>query len=144
MPIYFAYGANLDHAGMAERCPGAAPLGPATLDHHRFFIMESGFASVCEERNAVVHGLLWALTEGHVTALDQYEEVADGLYRKHLVAVTGPDNTVVQAMIYVGMNTTAGRPRDGYMEAVLAAADANDLPETYLEELRQWLPAERP
>ena len=27
MPLYFAYGANMDRAAMAERCPRSTPLG---------------------------------------------------------------------------------------------------------------------
>ena len=36
MRLYFAFGANMDVAGMSKRCPDAVALGPARLDHHRF------------------------------------------------------------------------------------------------------------
>ncbi|RYE82539.1 MAG: gamma-glutamylcyclotransferase, partial [Hyphomicrobiales bacterium] len=36
MPLYFAYGANMDIAAMRERCPRSTPLGLARLPRHRF------------------------------------------------------------------------------------------------------------
>mgnify|MGYP002790472545 CR=1 FL=1 len=35
MPLYFAYGLNMDPAGMAQRCPRSKPLGLARLPRHR-------------------------------------------------------------------------------------------------------------
>ncbi|MEN9708785.1 MAG: hypothetical protein RIQ68_1193, partial [Pseudomonadota bacterium] len=49
MPLYFAYGSNMDVKAMAERCPRSTALGPARLARHRFFIMDSGWASVCAD-----------------------------------------------------------------------------------------------
>ena len=31
MPLYFAYGSNMDVEGMTRRCPRAKPLGRARL-----------------------------------------------------------------------------------------------------------------
>ena len=46
MPLYFAYGANMNVAAMAKRCPRSKPLGVARLMRHGFVILDSGFASV--------------------------------------------------------------------------------------------------
>ena len=56
MPLYFAYGSNMDRAAMALRCPASKPLGLARLMRHRFFIMASGYASVARDPTRCVRG----------------------------------------------------------------------------------------
>ena len=46
MPLYFAYGSNMDIAAMARRCPASRPLGIARLARHRFAILQAGYATV--------------------------------------------------------------------------------------------------
>ncbi|MCW6507192.1 gamma-glutamylcyclotransferase family protein [Lichenifustis flavocetrariae] len=140
MPAYFAYGANLDRIGMAQRCPGSHVVAPARLADYRFFIMVDGYASLRPEQGAVVHGLLWQLAPDDLAALDAYEEIGAGLYRRLTLSVMH-DAGVADAIVYVGRSRETGESRPGYMENVLAAATLGGLPEAYLRELRGWLPA---
>lgn len=144
MPLYFAYGSNMDVAAMALRCPASRPLGAASLMRHRFVITADGYASVVRDPRAIVHGLLWDLAMADVAALDRYESIGAGLYVKALtpiVTAQGPR----KALVYFGTGAHPGSPRPGYMEAVLAAAEAVPLPESYLRFLLQFLPnASRP
>ena len=139
MPLYFAYGANMDVAAMALRCPRSTPVGPGRLANHRFFIMHEGYASVRPEAEATVHGLLWSLALADVPALDRYEEIGDGLYTKVVQPVIRPGG-FRRALIYKGSGRETGSPKPGYMEAVLVAAESLDLPALYRDELRRWLP----
>ena len=82
MRVTFAYGANLDPAGMRERCPSARPIGQACLENWHFRISNDGYASIAPRLGAMVHGVLWQITAKDEDALDAYEEVASGLYRK--------------------------------------------------------------
>ena len=59
MPLYFAYGSNMDVAAMASRCPHSRPVGPARLMRHRFLVTSDGYASVQRDPAATVWGLLW-------------------------------------------------------------------------------------
>ena len=138
MTLYFAYGANLDRAGMAHRCPTSTLLGLARLDHHRFIVMSDGYATVLPAPGGVVHGLLWHVAADDWAALDDYEEVDAGLYRRAIAAVTGHDG-LQPATIYLASSSTVGTPVPGYMERVLAAADACGLPVAYRAELKSWL-----
>ncbi len=61
MTLYFAYGANMERAGMRKRCPGAVALGPARLRGWRY-IIASGYGSVAPAQGCEVHGVLWRLT----------------------------------------------------------------------------------
>jgi gamma-glutamylcyclotransferase (GGCT)/AIG2-like uncharacterized protein YtfP len=138
MPLYFAYGANMDRDAMAARCPGARAIGPARLARHRFVITSDGYASVMRDPRAEVHGVLWDLTLAHIRALDRFEEVDRGLYAKiqqPVIAASGPK----KALVYVATGRPGGVPRPGYLEDVLAAARGWALPEPYLAAMARML-----
>ena len=134
MPLYFAYGANMDVAAMASRAPGSKPLGLARLPRHRVFINTDGYASVKRDPRAEVWGLLWDLALGDVKALDRFEGLDRGLYAKINQAVLTPDGPR-RAIIYVATRVEPGSPRPGYLETVVAAAEAIGLPAAYCREL---------
>ncbi len=137
MPLYFAYGANMDAAAMALRCPASRLVGQARLRRHRFIVMRAGYASVVRDPARTVWGVLWDLALADVPALDRYEGVAGGLYLKTTQPVT-TETGVRRALIYLGGSTVPGLPRPDYLEAVLAAARAAQLPDAYLRELGGW------
>jgi gamma-glutamylcyclotransferase (GGCT)/AIG2-like uncharacterized protein YtfP len=140
MTLYFAYGSNMSRAWMARLCPQAQALGPARLEDHRFMVMSGGYASVLPQAGDVVHGVLWRIAPGDLDALDRYEDVAGGLYRRCMMGV---EHRGAQqfAVIYVGQSRAAGRARAEYCELVLAAARDWELPEAYLAVLTRWLSA---
>jgi gamma-glutamylcyclotransferase (GGCT)/AIG2-like uncharacterized protein YtfP len=138
VPTYFAYGANMDAAAMALRCPVSRLIGPGRLPGYRFIVMREGYASVLRDPARTVHGVLWELALDDIPALDRYEGVAGGLYVKaHLPVRTV--NGVRRSLIYLGRSTAPGRPRPGYLEAVLDAAAAAQLPPPYIREIGSWL-----
>lgn len=135
MPTYFAYGANMDVDAMRQRCPASVPLGPARLMGHRFLVMRSGTASVLSRPGGVVHGLLWALAQADVRALDRFEEVGAGLYRKAVLPVLKAAGGLAHALVYIGHTAEEGHAQPGYMEDVLASARRLGFPEPYLRGL---------
>lgn len=135
MPLYFAYGANMDTAAMRERCPRSSPLGRARLVRHRFALISEGYATVTTDPRAIVHGVLWDLALSDVRALDAFESVASGLYRKIVQPVFREGGASSRALVYVGKASASGRPLPGYMENVIASARSWELPEAYIREL---------
>ena len=140
MPLYFAYGSNMDVEAMRMRCPRSKPLGPARLARHRFFIMQGGYASVTRDPRRDVHGVLWDLALADVRPLDAYEDVQGGLYRKVMQPVLRGQGASARALVYVGGSSTPAAPLPGYMESVLAAARQWNFPETYLRDLQAFAP----
>jgi AIG2-like family len=139
MPLYFAYGSNMDRAAMAVRCPGATALGPARLVRHRFIVTADGYATVLRDPHRAAWGLLWNLALADIPALDRYESLATGLYTKSVqpvLAAAGPR----RALVYLARSSRPGAPKAGYVEGVVAAAAAAGLPEPYRRELETWLP----
>ncbi len=136
--LYFAYGSNMDVLQMQQRCPTASLAGRATLKAYRFIIQRDGFASVVADPMAAVFGLLWQLQPEDEAALDQYEGISVGLYRKEMVTVRNATGQNVSAMIYIAEEATPGQPEADYLKSILAAARAFSFPETYCQQLEQW------
>ena len=139
MPLYFAYGSNMDRAAMAVRCPASRPVGVARLMRHRFVVMREGYASVVRDPRRTTWGVLWDLAIADVPALDRYESLASGLYVKVSQMVL-TDKGPKRALVYVGRSAGAGRPHPGYLEGILAAGEEAGLPADYLREIGMLLP----
>lgn len=131
--LYFAYGANLDRAHMTRLCPGAKAEGLAQLDQHRVFIAAAGFASVRSDKG-IVHGVLWQVSERDLLALDGYESVPTGLYRRETRVIRSQEANI-EAAVYVASDARPGRPRPSYRAMIVAAARAWNLPEDHVRYL---------
>jgi len=138
MPLYFAYGLNMDPAGMADRCPNSRALGPARLPRHRFIVTADGYASVIRDPRDEVHGVLWDCSLGDIRTLDKFEDIASGLYVKISQPVIVPGGAK-RALVYIGRSGTVGKPKPGYMETVIASAKHWALPEAYIANVTRFL-----
>ncbi|MGH6818457.1 MAG: gamma-glutamylcyclotransferase family protein [Methylovirgula sp.] len=138
MPLYFAYGSNMDRQAMRLRCPGSRPLGLARLARHKFFIMGSGYASVKCDARADVHGVLYDLALSDVSALDRYEDIGRGLYRKVAQPVLRAVGAPMRALVYIGGSDVEGTPAAAYLNAILAAARDWSLPAAYVSYLASF------
>jgi hypothetical protein len=139
MPLYFAYGSNMDQAAMLERCPASKQVGIGRLMRHRFMIFDEGYATVVRDPQRAVWGMVWDLALADVPALDRYESLSTGLYTKVIQPIV-TDQGPRRAMVYVGRSAKPGSPLPGYMEGVVEAARHVDLPEDYIRSLNVWLP----
>jgi gamma-glutamylcyclotransferase (GGCT)/AIG2-like uncharacterized protein YtfP len=139
MPLVFAYGANLDVPAMTRRCPRSRAVGPARLMRHRLAVMREGWLTVVRDARENVHGLLWDIALSDVAALDRFESVGTGLYRKILQSVATPGGPK-RALVYVGANAGPGIADSAYIEGVIAAASALNLPATVIAALVRLRP----
>jgi gamma-glutamylcyclotransferase (GGCT)/AIG2-like uncharacterized protein YtfP len=142
MPLYFAYGLNMDRQGMARRCPGARAMGVARLPRHRFAIAAEGFATVVRDPRRTVHGVLWDCRLSDMTALDRFERLSTGLYAKISQPVV-LDGAPRRALLYVATAVVQGKPAPTYLQAVLFAARDWGLPDDYLHEIEHGEPVPR-
>jgi len=126
---------------MRARCPGARALGTATLRGWRFFISGDGYASIARAGGQAVEGVLWRLTPRDLAALDAYEDVAGGLYRRARIAVQPAAGAPRLALVYLGRARGEGTPRPGYMRDVIAAARDWGLSAAALRSLQRFVPA---
>ncbi len=136
MPLYFAYGSNIDVKAMARRCPRSKALGLARLERHRLAAMREGWLTAARDPRSAVHGVLWDLALADVAALDRYEGLPQGLYAKltqPIVAERGPK----RAIVYIGGNAGPGAARPDYIAGILAAARSWPLPAEGIEALER-------
>ncbi len=128
--LYFAYASNMDPRQMRARCPGASPYGRARLERWSFRIGHRGVATVIPATDDMVWGALWWVSEHHLDALDGFEGVALGRYRREVVSVVG-DSGPVEAAVYIEPFTESAPAREGYAERILHGAEFFGLPEEY-------------
>ena len=136
--IYFAYGSNMCPEQMARRCPGGQALGQAELRDWRFLINTRTYATIEARPGAATHGVLWSLTPGHITELDHYEAVAEGMYFKKTLIVQRADRPV-EALVYIDPVCELGQPKPDYIRTILDGAAHFALPPEYIAGLvRDW------
>lgn len=140
MTVYFAYGANMDPVHMAEHCPRAARLGPAVLPDHAFGIAAGHYGTVRPAPGSVVHGVLWELPPADEAALDGFEGIAKGFYRKDIARVRAETGNTVDAMIYRPVDDTPGVASRRYLERIIEVATQLEFPPAYLEQLKACRP----
>jgi hypothetical protein len=143
MPLYFAYGTNMNRAAMARRCPRSKPLGVARLARHRLGLMAEGFATVAADPSQMVYGLLWDLALADTRPLDAYEDVSSGLYVKKVQPVLKQSGGSARALVYFGRGRGQGdaQPQPGHIEEIIAAARELGLPASYVRTLQGFMPA---
>ena len=125
---------------MSGRCPGAQPLGTATLSGCRFVINPEGFGSIAPRTGARVYGVLWYLTTRDLAAINAYESIDAGLYlRRRLMVRQGRRGS--SAITYIARRKGEGTPRPGYIALVVEAARDWKLPEPYVRSLARWAPS---
>jgi gamma-glutamylcyclotransferase (GGCT)/AIG2-like uncharacterized protein YtfP len=141
MTLYFAYGANMERDAMAVRCRGGAAVGVAVLRGWRY-VIANGYGTLVRAPGATVHGVLWRLTPRDLAALNLFEALDSGLYRRMLVTVE-VERRRARVLAYVGRPGGRPRPMPGYQERVVAAAEAWRLPARYVVGLRRLSPGYR-
>jgi hypothetical protein len=141
MTVYFAYGSNMERAAMRRRCGAAQPLGPALLRGWRY-VIASGYGTIVPASGMCVFGVLWKLTPRDLATLNSYENLDSGLYRRITLTVEiGGER--VRALVFMGRKRGSSRPRPGYQERVVDAAQDWRLPQHYIAELRRLAPGYR-
>ena len=138
---------------MGSRCPGARALGIAMLSGWRFVINPEGFGSLAPRAGGRVLGVVWRLTARDLAAVNAYESVASGLYRRRLLPVrwmscdanatarAKPRQSTTSALVYIASRQGEGIPRPGYIAMVVEAARDWQLPDSYIRTLTRWSPS---
>ena len=119
--LFAAYGAGVNRAEMAKRCPTAKLLGASTLRNHRLTFRGAHAAAVANIEPAKGYNvpvLVWDITSTDEAALDLYEGFPH-LYEKHQFRLRH-DGKVVDCMAYVmRADRPLGKPSAFYYSAVL-------------------------
>jgi gamma-glutamylcyclotransferase (GGCT)/AIG2-like uncharacterized protein YtfP len=140
MPLYAAYGSNMDPRQMHERAPHSPLAGTGWLTGWRLTFggedlgWEGALATVVEDPASQVFVVLYDLTDLDEQTLDTWEGAA-GLYTKLRVRVHTLDGEVT-AWLYVLVAWEGGLPSARYLGIMADAAEAAGAPDDYVAELR--------
>jgi gamma-glutamylcyclotransferase (GGCT)/AIG2-like uncharacterized protein YtfP len=139
--IYAAYGSNMNPAQMAARCPHSPQRGTGWLEGWRLTFggedlsWEGALGTVVEAEVERVFVVLYDITETDESALDSWDGVTLGYYRKLKVRVATLDGDVV-AWLYVVNAYEGGLPSALYLAAMADAAEVAGAPDDYVADLR--------
>lgn len=137
MTIYFAYGSNTSREAMRRRVPQAKALGKFWLGSAR--LVFRGVADCIHAEGSRCPGVLWRLTPECEKALDRYEGIGSGAYRKEFCELHGfPGEDRI--MFYVMNSTGIFPPSQMYLDTIKDGYREFKLPLSYLNEavLAAW------
>ena len=115
--LMFAYGANTNTAGMADRCPGAVSIGRSWLANYR--LRFAGHADIVKDTEHDVDGVLWEITDEHLARLDNFEGYPSYYNRKEVTVTLAEAGTAVNAIVYfMQPGFVDQKPGDHYLTTV--------------------------
>jgi hypothetical protein len=115
MTLMFAYGSNLNLAQMHRRCPNAKPLGRFKLPDWR--LVFRGVADCIPEEGSFCYGGAWVITDRCEEALDIYEGVDSGMYRKEYIRLK-PHKYGSEMLVYCMNSTGIAPPSQYYFDSI--------------------------
>ncbi len=138
MPLYAAYGPNMDPARMSARCPHSPARGTGWLVGWRLTFAgedhgwDGALATIVEHPTSQVFVVLYDITLEDEQRLDDWETQ---VYRKVRLRIDTLDGTQV-AWMYVLDAYEGGLPSASYLSILSEAAEVAGAPADYVEELR--------
>jgi gamma-glutamylcyclotransferase (GGCT)/AIG2-like uncharacterized protein YtfP len=124
MPMYFAYGSNLNKKQMAQRCPDSKPRFTATLPNYKLVFLgwsrewRGGIASIRPFRGEKVLGAVYEVSDRDLRRLDNYEGYPQN-YDRINVTVFTESGEPTQAVTYIKAGRAEeNKPSPGYLAII--------------------------
>ncbi|GAA5148255.1 gamma-glutamylcyclotransferase [Nocardioides marinquilinus] len=142
MPLYAAYGSNLDPARMGERCPHSPLQTTGWLTGWRLTFggeehgWDGALPTLVQDPIDQVFVAVYDVSPHDESTLDQWEQADTGLYRKTKVRVATMTGSLV-VWTYVLDAYEGGLPSAVTLGVLADAADAADAPADYVASLRR-------
>ena len=141
MPLYAAYGSNLDPVRMGDRCPHSPLRGTGWLTGWRLTFggeehgWDGSLVTIVQDPFEQVFVALYDVTEDDLAGLDELEGADSGLYRKTRVRVATLAGSHA-AWAYVLDAYEGGLPSASTLGILADAAEAAGAPADYVAQLR--------
>jgi AIG2-like family len=141
VPLYAAYGSNMDPAQMMQRAPHSPMAMTGWLIGWRLTFggedlnWEGALATVVEDPTSQVFVVIYDVTPEDEKLLDRWEGEDFGLHKKLRLRVHTLDGSEL-AWLYVLDAYEGGLPSARYLGVIADAAEAAGAPEDYVAELR--------
>ena len=140
MPLYAAYGSNMDPAQMRTRCPHSPFAGTGWIPGWRLTFggedlgWEGALATLVEDPDSAVFVGLYDITDYDRISLDKWESADTGLYQTITLRVSTLETDVL-AWTYVLNGYEGGLPSARYLGLIAEAAEKAGAPADYVSEL---------
>jgi gamma-glutamylcyclotransferase (GGCT)/AIG2-like uncharacterized protein YtfP len=140
--LSFAYGSNLSSRYMRDQCPTATAVMRAELPNYRIEFrrystgMKGGVSTIMEAPGDLVKGVLYRVRRAELAALDDLENLGEGLYRRQTFLVLGADGAWHKADLY-RVTRPAGpfAVAPAYLALMLEGAREHGLGDDYVSRL---------
>ncbi len=142
---YFAYGSNMDQKRMRDRGVEFTSRERAILKGWRLVFNKvanrnpkEGYANIVEDKDGVVEGILYEISEEGMGRLDDCEGHPDHYYREKVTVILD-NGEEVKAITYIAqpkMERGGLKPTREYLNHLLAGCDL--LSGGYCEMLKKW------
>jgi cation transport regulator ChaC len=152
MPLYFAYGSNMDEGQMKDRCPGAEFLCVGRLEDYRLCFpryskaRRGGVSSIEKRLGQTVWGVIYKVPESEIHLLNGYECYKEGRdpqknsYDRRKMFIEGKDQRKHCSLVYIANVDRPYKPsRDSYLNYIIRGAEQHQhagIPVDYLKRLR--------
>ena len=121
---YFAYGSNLNHRQMLERCPDNQLMFTATLQNYKLVFAgwsrqwRGGQASIKPFRGDKVLGAIYEISERDLRRLDKYEGYPD-TYDRLKITVYRDTGESIEAITYIKLSQSEEtKPSPEYLATI--------------------------
>ncbi|MGJ7908782.1 gamma-glutamylcyclotransferase [Actinopolyspora sp. H202] len=141
MPLYAAYGSNMDPTQMLQRAPHSPMTGTGWLMDWRLTFggedvgWEGALATIVEESDAQVFTVLYDVSPEDEQELDRWEGSDLGLHKKLRLRIHTLDGPTL-AWLYVLDAYEGGLPSARYLGLIAEAAERAGAPNDYVTKLR--------
>jgi hypothetical protein len=141
MPLYAAYGSNMDPEQMMRRCPATPVAGTGWLPGWRLTFggedlgWEGSLTTIVEDEDSSVFCVLYDIAASDERSLDSWEGADLGLYSRIRLRVKTLDGDQL-AWMYVLDAYEGGLPSARYLGVIADAAETAGAPADYVANLR--------
>ena len=118
--LYFAYGSNLNHIQMKDRCIGAKYIKKYTLNGYKLCFSHKtnhsiyGHANIIKNKKSKVYGALWNINKKDEKELDWYEGVDYNYYQKEYFTINGK-----KVLVYIQNIYYLKKPNSTYLHTII-------------------------
>ena len=118
--LYFAYGSNLNHQQMKNRCSGSKFIKKHILSGYELCFSHKtnhtvyGHANIIKNKKSKVNGALWNITKNDEIELDGYEGVDYNYYQKKYFTFKGK-----KILVYIQKVYYFQKPNSTYLHTII-------------------------
>jgi len=147
--LYFAFGSNLLTERIHINNPSARFKCVAKLDDYKLTFnhyskrWQGSVATIIEDKNSNMYGIVWELQKEHLKTLDEQEGVPHNVYKRINVQVqpVGSNETIdcvsYQLLPERFLSTgSKARPSFVYKDVIIRGAIENNMPDEYITKLK--------